>query len=300
MTAFNESQRGNFAWIRECVAAAVEHPLVREVVVVNDATPDIDTLRAALANIPKVRVFQNTRNHGVFGNKAISVSASSSPWVVMCDSDNTMGADYFDRLASLQPWDEAVWYSACRGTPELDYTQFVGDIHIRNLADVALRGAQWWCLANTGNWFVNRAQFLETFEGIPPYRFDLHQRDYFGAGDRSAEHWLRAYDAQDSFYINKTWWESGGILRVVDGLQYAHRMDKDAPGNYNRSPIEKEALAPAYFLELIDMGAGKSPGQYRYLQHQGSVFWFADDLRPGIVVSIDLDLSKPIRERMTA
>jgi hypothetical protein len=139
-------------------------------------------------------------------------------------------------------------------------------------------------LCNCGNWFVNREWFLSAFDGIPRSRFDMFQPNYFQADDRSEWHWRLVYDAMDSYYINKVWWLNGGTLRVVDGLEYVHRVDRERPGNYDRSPIGKEVLGPIYLLELIDAAAGEKHG-YTLIQQGGQDFYLQRDDGATVIVN---------------
>lgn len=277
VTAWNETNRGDFQWIKECLEAASEHPMIDEIVVVNDASTDIDRLRDEISRTPKLtKVVQNPVNLGVFGNKVTSVEESSGDWVVMCDSDNVMDESYFDRIAEIQLRPNRL-YGPSFGQPELDYRGLVGEWTTETILQLPNRPAddiRWfWCLANTGNWIVPRTQFLSRFRDIPRLRSDLWQPDYFSAGsDRKNPHWRYVYDAADSFFINKVWWSSGGVLSIVEDLKYYHRMDKKAPGNYNRSPADKEAVSPVYYIELCDIAQGKTPPLYLYQGRHGGEF----------------------------
>lgn len=301
ITAFNESNRGNFEWIRECVTPATTHPLVREIAVVNDATDDIDRLRFEIGALPKVRIYQNETNLGVFGNKVTSVERSTSWWVLMADSDNVMGHDYFDRLQSLGEWQPDMMYCASFARPNFDYRHFCGTWDLDRIA-YANEQPAFFCLVNTGNWFLHRPTFLETFRFKTRNRFDLQQPNYFDvpACVREQIYWRHVYDAQDSFYINKTWLMAGKHLNVVDGLEYAHRVDKHVQGNYDRSPVEKGALAPIYLLELMgaatfipiskDVISGLS--EWRFRNRRGSTFLYSPIGDTKEVVSVDINTGK--------
>jgi len=308
ITAFNESQRGDFDWIHECIAPAIHHPLVREIVVVNDGTPDFGELVQNLSGIPKVRLFHNPVNLGVFGNKVTSVERSTSEWVLMCDSDNVMGEDYYDRLVDIGLWDSDAIYATSFARPNFDYRSYIGEMSLEKFGDLQANGANirklqdrymFWCLANTGNQFVHRSAFLDALDGIPRERFDLWQPNYFGVsqGGRPDMHWRMAYDAQDSFFINRMWLMAGGSIQIVDGLEYSHRVDKAAPGNYDRSPADKEALAPLYFLELMETSKTGKCHRYQFdRRDRGHVFLYKDLDVPGRMVAVNMDISIPFFE----
>lgn len=303
VTAFDESHRGDFEWIRECITPATTHPLVREIAVVNDGTDDIDRLRFEIGALPKVRIYQNETNLGVFGNKVTSVDRSTSEWVLMCDSDNTMGHDYYDRLQSLGEWQSDMMYCSSFARPNFDYRHFCGTWNLDNIIYENERRA-FFCLVNTGNWFLHRPTFLEAFRYNTRSRFDLQQPNYFGvpANVREQIYWRHVYDAQDSFFINKTWLLAGHVLNVVHGLEYDHRVDKGTQGNYDRSPVEKEALAPIYLLELNDRAITPREdwsklSEYRFADQRGSVFFYFISQRDDILATVDINTGEVGRVR---
>jgi glycosyltransferase involved in cell wall biosynthesis len=284
VTTYNEVERSAGRWLRENLEAMLRSPHVGDIVVVNDGTPDYGELSGLLYQWfgTRVRCQQNPENLGVFGNKLTSLEAARGEWCVIADSDNVFNVDYFDRIMALRDavpcgsWDPCVAYVASFGRTDFDYRPFIGDWTLANAPEIVGRPCGW-CLCNCGNWFVNRKLFLAAFDGIPRKRFDLAQPDYLGIGDRTDLYWRRVYDALDSFYINKRWWLAGGTLRVVDGLEYTHRVDTVAPGNYVRSPQEKECIGPIYLVEMIDAADGKSYGYHVERRAGRDVFLRRDD-----------------------
>jgi glycosyltransferase involved in cell wall biosynthesis len=290
ITTFKEIERSRGRWLRENIASILESPHVGDIVVVNDGTPDYWQLSGLLQQWFGTRVMcrQNQENLGVFGNKLTSLEAARGDWCLIADSDNVFDVRFFERLMECFPWDANVAYAASFGQVEFDYRPFIGDWTLANAFQIPPTPCGW-CLRNCGNWFVNRQQFLAAFEGIPRSRFDMHQPDYFQAPDRSEWHWRLVYDAMDSFYINKTWWLSGGTLRVVDGLEYIHRVDRNKPGNFDRSPDEKDLLSLIYQAELTDTAHG-TPHAYTVIQRHGrSCSLRRDD---GVAVFVNFDTGK--------
>ena len=252
VTAYNESKRGNFAWIRECLAPAVDNPMVSEIVITNDGTPDFPDLQAAVAGTPKLRLIQNASNLQVFGNKLKSVYQATGEWVLLCDSDNIMRADYYDRLAALGEWDRDTWYCASQAKPTFDYWPFIGRHALADYPNLVPRDpSMFWCFVNTGNQLVHRETFLSIFGHLRGTRFDHAQPFYFNRKDRDDPKWLLAYGANDSFYMMKEWLLAGKIVHCVDGLEYAHRTGIGDQSNYDRGPVEKMAISPAYYLEMV-------------------------------------------------
>lgn len=272
VTAFNESTRGRFSWIRQCIDAAVGHPLVGSIVIVNDGTEDYTALCQSLAGVPKVSLYQNPENYGVFGNKLEAVFRSVHDWVLLCDSDNTMNAAYLDRLASLMPWDERTFYSASFARPQFDYRGVIGSWAMSDVAHL-WKHPNFGCFVNTGNQLLHRPRFLEIFGKYRGPRFDLLLPNYFkGVKHRAAQkRWRVIYDAADSFFINKEWWYAGNRLAFVDGLEYEHRVDNSS---WQRAPGEKEALTPAFVLEMLDRIEGRPPRPYLFASRWRNRFAF--------------------------
>jgi glycosyltransferase involved in cell wall biosynthesis len=285
ITTFNEIDRSAGRWLRENLESILRSEHVGDVVVVNDATPDYGELSGLLYQWfgQRVRCQQNPENLAVFGNKLTSLEAARGEWCVIADSDNVFNAGYFNRLMECHPWDPGVAYVASFGRTEFDYRPFVGDWTLDNAADIPKKPCGW-CLCNCGNWFVNREQFLATFKDVPRKRFDLYQPNYLNVADRTSLYWRHAYDSLDSFYINKLWWMTGGALRVVDGLEYVHRVDREKPGNFDRGPQEKEALGPIYLVELMDAAAGVKHG-YTLIEQGGQCFYFERDDGATVIVN---------------
>lgn len=272
VTAYNEKQRALGEWVARCVSVAIDHPLVSDVVIVNDASDDIDFLCETFSGKSKVRIIQNQINLGVFGNKVQSVQESREPWVVMCDSDNFMGVDYFNRLMGICPWSIDHLYCPSFGRPKLNYTHLCGVYSMKGF--VGLRGKRLFgCLFNTGNQFVHRQSFLDVFGGYRRDRFDLEQPNYFAVEDREDKRWRIIHDAADSAWINTCWLKQGYSLRVVDGLHYVHNC---TPQSYCRAPQEKRALHPVYLCEMQDLLDHGSVRSYKFLRkdtHQGQSRW---------------------------
>jgi glycosyltransferase involved in cell wall biosynthesis len=271
VTAYDESRRGGCQWIMECLKAAQDNPHVDEIIVVNDGTPDWAYLACELAPIQKLRFVQNPARLHVFGNKLESVWQATSDWCLMCDSDNIMDRNYYDILAEQQPWEDDCWYCASKANPTFDYRKFIGTWDRQTILDIVARDASmYWCFVNTGNQFIHRKTFLDIFGKYRGKRFDLEQPDYFKAENRQDEKWFLAYGAQDSFFFMKEWLVAGNRVKCVDGLEYDHRIKTGDRSNYERGPIEKCYLAPAYYLELIDAVNGEKH-DYTFLSLSRSI-----------------------------
>ena len=252
VTAYREGQRGAFAWIKECLAAASAHPVVDEVLVYDDGSDDVTGLVAATLGTPRLRVVAGSQNLGVMGAKIEAVARAANPWVLLCDSDNTMGPAYLDAVAALGALDPNTVYSPSFGRPSFDHRPVCGRWTLPDLPRLSafpLFG----CVVNIGNWLVNRDAFMDVVGWMRGARFDLRLPDYLGVGDRSDKKWRLVYDSFDSGFINTEWWRSGGAMEIVPGLEYDHRV-KAASGtesSWDRAPLEKHRLAEVVTTELL-------------------------------------------------
>lgn len=268
ITSYKEHDRGNYGWIKECIAAPVKHPLVSEIVITNDSD-DEHGLREALAGIPKVRIVQNKLNMGVFGNKVESVAFCTNEWVQMADSDNVMDLAFLDKLESLQLWDASIIYCPSFAKPSFDYREMTGPMVLKDVVDRSRR-RNFGSAMNTGNQFVHRPTFMEVFGKFRGPRFDMLLPNYFTPSDRKNITWRQIYDASDSFFINKTWLSMGYSLLFVPGLEYDHRLHHSS---WARAPEIKAAMPPVFFLEMIDMHE-RRPAEYKLLRIQGANYLF--------------------------
>lgn len=252
VTAFNEDRRGGYAWIRECLAAPLASPLVEEVLVYDDAS-EHDSLAGAIGDHEKLRIDRGSQNLGVLGAKLESVARSSAEWVLMADSDNVFARDALERIRTLELRADTL-YAPSFGHPVLDYRHLRGRWGLADVPRLLLEPVAG-CAVNTGNQLVHRATFTSAFSRYRGPRFDLLLPDYLGVGDRADLRWRRIYDSADSFFINRTWWLSGGAVEFVDGLEYVHgsltpEHRAVARSSWDQAPPEKERM-PGFFAEEL-------------------------------------------------
>lgn len=252
VTAFRETApvRGGGERLRRCLDAPSKHEAIGEIVVVDDASEDFEKLQALLQDVPKVRLYRNAENRGVFGNKVEAVARSRGEWVINADSDNTMDAAYIDRALVLMS-DPQVWHSPSFARPNFDYRHLVGLYRLEDIHTI-LDAPRFDCLLNTGNQVVHRGGFMATFQKYRGRRFDLMQPNHLGLTEKEHQkhYWRLVWDACDSFFFNMEWLSAGGRLHVAEGLEYDHHYSGGADSNYARAPEEKGQLADALKAEL--------------------------------------------------
>ncbi len=248
VTAYNEmsdpQRRGGL--LKRCIQAATHHPAIDEIVIVNDGTEGLPELERMLEGSPKVKLYHNPKQMGVFTNKIEAVAKCTNDWVITCDSDNRMDAEYITQIDEM---DKAgcEWYCPSFAKPAFDYRVLAGRWNIETIQDGFFDHPIAACAINSGNQVVHRATFTEVFRRFRRVRrFDLMLPNYLGLSDeeRQSEEWHLCYGACDSILINAEWLRVRGKMVFCSGLEYDHHVPKDASGsNYNRAPAAKERLA---------------------------------------------------------
>jgi len=260
VTAFREmgEPRRGGRMLFDCIEAALAHPGIDEVVVVNDGSPDFAELVTEVSCWPlshpnKLRLLGNDTNLGVFTNKIEAVAQARGEWVITCDSDNVMDAAYIDRALAVMG-NPNTWYCPSFAKPNFDYRSFIGRWDAKSIGKMLTMPVSH-CAVNTGNQTVCREPFLDVFgkyRGVR--RFDLMMPNYADISheDRQSETWWLSYGACDSFLFNIHWMLSSPKrgIRFVEGLEYKHHVFEDRSGsNYDRAPKEKGVLNGA----LVEM-----------------------------------------------
>lgn len=258
VTAFNEMSPGrlNGCRLMACIGPAEQHPQIDEIVVVDDGSNDFPQLASVLCGHPKVRLFQNVPNRGVFGNKIEAVARCRGEWVITCDSDNVMSPAFLDRVIR-EATDWHTWYCPSFARPNFDYRHLVGLYTANNIGPMLDKPLAA-CAVNTGNQTVHRQTFMEVFEQYRGNRADLMLPNWLGLPEEEREkhYWRLVFDANDSCILNMLWLQAGKTLAILEGLEYEHYYASGPEGNYTRSPIEKEKLGVILLDELRRLSRG--------------------------------------------
>ena len=193
----------------EAFAKVLDNPFVSEVVIVDDCsdTEVYDDLSRKVEGFDKVFLYRNDDNLGPFWNKYEAVSLCYNEWVILLDCDNIIDNDYIDFAENIEKRNDTIYCPAVVRIlrPEggqWDFTQFSDDID-RDTAKHLVARRPFRILMNTGNYLVNRDEYLYTFDfiTISPELSEL-----------------------DTFYFNYLWIEAGNRLKVTSGLTYIHRI----------------------------------------------------------------------------
>lgn len=170
--------------------------------------------------IDKIRLYCNPHNIGMSRNKARALECATNDWCILFDSDNVLDTDYLDAFEKdtcnhdgyfcLNENDAHYIFCPDFAKPDFNYTKY-SDISkypssLYGAKDSALliKEDSFNCLMNTCNYVVNRDFYLKTYK-------------------YNAEH-----VASDTVWHNYNHLKNGGMFRVVQDMQYFHRVHKES------------------------------------------------------------------------
>ena len=252
VTAYNEMSAAQLHGQRllDCIRPAQNHPAISEIVVVDDGSEDFEQLADLLRREPKVTFHHNPVNRGVFGNKIEAIARAAGPWVITCDSDNLMKADFIDKILAM-PLEPHTWYCPSFARTHFDYRSLIGKYDLSTIGQILDRpmGA---CCLNTGNQIVCRETFMGVFGKYRGQRADLMMPNWLNIpeSEREKRYWRLVFDACDSFILNMEWLTAGNRMHVVEGLEYDHYYGEGEESNYARAPKQKTVLNDKLMQEL--------------------------------------------------
>ena len=254
ITAYNEmsESRSHGHRIWNCIQAAQDHDAIDEIVVVDDGSEDFLGLYDLLRNEPKVQLFRNPTNRGVFGNKLEAIARATGEWVITCDSDNQMDQAYLDLVVGAdREGDPCTWYCPSFAKTHFDYRGLIGQYKLADIAQM-LNQPMAGCCLNTGNQTVHRESFMKVFGKYRGIRADLMMPNWLNLieGVRVEYYWRWVFDANDSFIFNMEWLTAGNTINVMAGLEYDHAYFSGPESNYARAPKEKSQLNEVLTKEL--------------------------------------------------
>lgn len=185
------------------------HPAVEEVVIVDDGSDpkEFAALEKALDDLGlrgRVVIHRRDLNLGALETKRECVERSSSEWVLILDSDNTVFNNYLDALASLKALSPDTFYCAGWAFPHFPFYEFEGlRIGFEMAGKLTNSGAlRQVYVINDGNYLVHRESYVRSVSGIGGI----------------------ASDVADVMLVNYRWLSHGGFLEVLKGPSYFHRV----------------------------------------------------------------------------
>jgi glycosyltransferase involved in cell wall biosynthesis len=194
-----------------------DHPLIDEIVIVDDFS-DMDKFNELYRLIYygdykakhkdldswKIKLFRNEENLGMSRNKLEAISKAKNEWCILFDSDNIVYPEYLNSLKDEFFTNKKIIFHPEFAEPEHSYKKYIGQVIAKHNAKNYLHQREFKCLLNTGNYIVNRDEYLRV------YKYDPSVRE------------------SDAIYFNTLWLEAGNGFFVVPGMVYHHRKHKDS------------------------------------------------------------------------
>ena len=195
-------------FILDTFTKVIKDKRVDEIVIHDDASSDFDELTQKLLSFDssKIKIFRNEKNLKAFENKALAVEKCRSEWVVLLDSDNAITTKYLDTIYK-QEWQNDTILCPEFAKPLHNYKRFAGTVVSKVNLQKLLAREKFPAFLNTGNFFLNRQEYLDVFKKIPK------------------DNYLSILDA---IYFTINWIQQNKKLKVVAGLNYFHRQRSDS------------------------------------------------------------------------
>jgi len=190
----------------DLVMETLEYPLkddrINEIILCDDYSKieDYHKLIYNIKGLKKIRVVKNIANMYVQHNKRNCISFSKNEWAIILDNDNIIDKDFVDKLFNIENWDKNTIYHPAFASPHFSYRQFNNQIITKENVSGYCEHPIFVTLLNTNNYFVNRDEYLRV------YQYDSSVR---GA---------------DGIYFAYNWLKAGNKIKIVENLQYFHRV----------------------------------------------------------------------------
>lgn len=204
----------NSSFINDTLESLINDNRIYEIIICDDKSDDIQNLEEIIKklNCNKIKLYKNDYNLGCYHNKINSVSKCSCDWAILLDSDNIYDKNSIDAIFQIPFWDMTTiycpsWAITFPGNPSpmLDYRNYPNIISKQVYLD-NFYNDNFQCLINTCNYFLPVNNFYNCMKDI--------QQSY----DR------KYIDSLDSAVLFTDWLSNSNIFKVVDLLQYKHRL----------------------------------------------------------------------------
>lgn len=203
----------------EAVEPFLKDERITEVVISDDhSTEDIyQTILWKYNGVDKVKIFRNEVNLDCNKNKRKAVELATGEYVFLLDSDNVFSKEFIDAALAINRLPEVILQPSF-ARPHFDFRKYQNELYFGG--QLQMNDGTFQTMLNACNFFVNRERYLKYWDGsIDPV-------------------------TSDSIYQNYKWFESGGQMFVVKGMEYDHRISghgKEAGSHYQsnnkRTPV---------------------------------------------------------------
>lgn len=201
---------------------------ISEIVIVDDcsAREYYDALIEKIRGLknPKIKIYRNDKNLGVYENKKVAVSKASNQYVIIFDSDNILPVTYLNAVYSIV-WSPDIILCPVFARPTFDYRAFAGIPMNKNTIKEHLNKPMLDCMLNTMNFMCSKATYLEAWKSA------------------------KNVNIGDSIWMNYLLLKNGKTLLPLAGAEYYHKQH--AGSNY-LVHIDKEGqITPLEVKQMI-------------------------------------------------
>ena len=147
----------------------LNNAMVGEIIIGDENGNDVEKIKQAFPDQPKLKLFTNETRLGPFLNKLAVCAKATNEWIALIDSDNFAGEDYFQvagaYLEHLQPRGKNIILAPAKALPRFDFSHMAGLIYKKgNFAAHRLFESRVLTpylarndiLINTGNYVLNK------------------------------------------------------------------------------------------------------------------------------------------------
>lgn len=208
------------------ISSIIFDPRIKEVIIVDDFSRDEEYIKMrnfakpmnATTEYDKVQVYRNEENLGEFATRIQGAELATSDWVVFLDNDNYLTPKYLDAIYAIPNWREDVIYAPDFGNHEhINYRELDGlYISKENAKKFLNKPYMFTMFLNTGNYFMNRKNYLEISKPI----------------SKIPKH------AYGDIYFNGAWLDNNNLMFVVPEMEYVHTIRKDSAWKEHKDEMQ--------------------------------------------------------------
>lgn len=194
-------------FIRPLIDKIVDIDQIDDIIIVDDGSTDYDQLEKLVMDLKcdKISLMKNSSNIGALKNKYTAVSFCKNEFVSLIDSDNTIDESY---IRSIDFTSDALQMPSF-AKPSFDYRSIIGNYSLEGVKELLSSdntcNKTMMCL-NTGNFTFQKDRYLDIMKNNLDY--PAH--------------------AACSMYPTYLWLKSGGIIKIVDSMEYEHTTRYDS------------------------------------------------------------------------
>lgn len=221
----------------------IEDNRINEIVICDDASKNFEEVKDVLKSYSKVNLIKNEVNFGTFFNKLRTIQSVSNEWCVLLDSDNIIDKSYIDNICATE-WKQnrivcpqKLLHHPQNSLGIKDPVFFDYSEHVEKQLDLKYCATnfdryQISTLMNTGNYFVNRNQYIKSFEKNSFNRnVDIADVAFFN-------YLFLKEDVSNHLYVSK---ELAYVHRVHPGSFYLNNSHLSSrANNFLRELLKKE------------------------------------------------------------